>query len=127
MVATPAVAGGAVYTGTADGVLHALDAATGHSRWTYQVGGVTAPPVVTGGTVYVLGGVGTLYALTTSGGFRWKFSPPAATVARFIVADEVVYAAGVPLQSAVAVAGNVVYAGDINGGLWALRPRPDPG
>lgn len=93
-VATPAVAGGVVYTGAADGLFYARDAATGHPRWHYDVGGVTAGPVLAGGTVYVLGGVGNLYAFSTTGSLRWKYAPFGGTVYGFIAADGMVYAAG---------------------------------
>ncbi len=65
---------------------------------------MVAAPVVVNSMVYLAGDDRIVYALRASDGHQlWQ------------------YATGVPLPSAVAVAGNVVYAGDINGGLWALR------
>lgn len=50
------VAGGVVYAAGRDGVLHALDVATGAVRWTAPIGAVNAfgsAPLVVDGTVYV--------------------------------------------------------------------------
>jgi len=48
------VAGGTVYIGSDDQSLYALDAATGHVRWTYAIGqNITSGPAVANGVVYV--------------------------------------------------------------------------
>jgi outer membrane protein assembly factor BamB/tRNA A-37 threonylcarbamoyl transferase component Bud32 len=141
-VATPAVAGGVVYTGAADGLFYARDAATGHPRWHYDVGGVTAGPVLAGGTVYVLGGVGNLYAFSTTGSLRWKYAPFGGTVYGFIVADQMVYAAGGQtvyalrpsdasvawhfptsntINTGLAAAGGTVYAANNDNNVYAIR------
>ena len=41
---SPAVAGGTVYVGSHDGKVYALDAATGHLRWSYTTGGSRSTP-----------------------------------------------------------------------------------
>ena len=41
---SPAVAGGTVYIGSGDHKVYALDAATGHLRWSYLTGGVPIQP-----------------------------------------------------------------------------------
>jgi len=65
---SPVVAGGTVYIGSDDGKLYALDAATGHSRWSYLTGGpVESSPVVAGGTVYIGSDDGKVYALDAAG------------------------------------------------------------
>lgn len=43
----------AVYVGSGDNQVYALDAATGHVRWTYSTGGSDSSPVVAGGIMYV--------------------------------------------------------------------------
>ena len=53
---------GIVYIGSDNGTVYALDAATGHPRWTYPDAGGPSPPVVAGGTVYA-GSDGHVYAL----------------------------------------------------------------
>ena len=48
------MAGGTVYIGSNDHKVYALDAATGHVRWTYTTGGgVDSSPAVAGGTVNI--------------------------------------------------------------------------
>jgi serine/threonine-protein kinase len=60
--------GGTVYVGSNDDKVYALDAATGHVRWTYTTGGsVFSSPAVVGGTVYVGSNDWTIYALKTAG------------------------------------------------------------
>lgn len=48
-----AVAGGAVCVGSFDGKVYAMDAATGHLRWTYATGPWDSELTVAGGIVYV--------------------------------------------------------------------------
>ena len=57
------MAGGTVYVGSDDHKVYALDAATGHLRWTYTTGGAVSGPAVAGGTVYVGSGDHKVYAL----------------------------------------------------------------
>jgi serine/threonine-protein kinase len=58
------VAAGTVYVDSEDRKVYALDAATGHLRWTYTTGkGVYSSPVVAGGTVYAGSNDGKVYAL----------------------------------------------------------------
>jgi outer membrane protein assembly factor BamB len=65
---SPAVAGGVVYAGSADGNLYALDAATGARLWSAATGGsVYASPAVTNGTVYVGSTDGNVYAYDLAG------------------------------------------------------------
>jgi outer membrane protein assembly factor BamB len=64
METSPAATGGTVYDGSDDGTVYALDAATGHLRWTYtSVGAIGSSPAATGGTVYVGSVDGAVYAL----------------------------------------------------------------
>ena len=84
---SPAVAGGVAYAATSGdfgsvpqtqpGRLVALDAATGHLRWSRNpAGGVFQSPSVSGGTVYV-GGVGAVTAFTPAGQRLWSRAFPA--------------------------------------------------
>jgi outer membrane protein assembly factor BamB len=68
------VAGGAVFVGSGDGHLYALDEADGRVRWAFETGGaVTSTPAVAGSTVYVTSRDGHLYALDAAGGrARWR-------------------------------------------------------
>ena len=75
----PAVVGGTVYAGTAGGTFYAVDAASGTTKWTYDVtdgstndyGKIVSSPTVTtvdGKRVAVFGGGATLYVLDASDG-----------------------------------------------------------
>lgn len=72
---TPAVANGIVYVGGGDGILYALDAATGEKQWdTSTHSMVDVSPVVTDRIVCVGGTDGSLTALdATTGEKRWTF------------------------------------------------------
>jgi outer membrane protein assembly factor BamB len=85
---SPAVAAGKAFLGGADGVIYALDLASGATRWTYATLGATlasgdfgydrrtimSSPAVSGGKVYVGARDGLLYALDAeSGALAWKF------------------------------------------------------
>lgn len=99
----PTVAGGVAYVtaretgGRGDGLLVALDAATGEERWrTGLDGDPTAPPGIHGGVVYVGSRDRRLYALSLDGGrvrFRvrladWVDAPPAVGHGAVFVADQ---------------------------------------
>ena len=91
---TPAVADGTVYIGaytTASGcpssgcgVVYALDAATGHVRWTQITGtNFDFTPAVAGGTVYVGSEDDTVYALdAATGHVRWAYTTASILEAR---------------------------------------------
>ncbi|MBF0558165.1 MAG: PQQ-binding-like beta-propeller repeat protein [Nitrospirae bacterium] len=88
---TPALSSsGIIYVGTAsDGMLYAIDATTGKTKWSYQTGinpdyssdihnpkyGVlTAPVIGADGTVYVGAIDGNMYALKSDGTLLWTYS-----------------------------------------------------
>jgi outer membrane protein assembly factor BamB len=78
---SPTVAGGAVYVGSGDGFLYAIDARTGDVRWRQQLGAgpVTSTPAVADGLVYVNGRDGVFRALRVADGrAAWsiKAGPP---------------------------------------------------
>ena len=87
------MAGGIVYVGSDNGKVYALDAATGHSRWTYATGSnVESGPAVAGGTVYVSSDDGNVYALDAATGHpRWTY-PDAGGPSPPVVAGGTVYA-----------------------------------
>ena len=65
---SPAVAGSTVYIGSDDHKVYALDAATGHVRWTYTTGSqVHSSPAVAGGAIYIGSEDYTVYDLKAAG------------------------------------------------------------
>ena len=100
-VSPAAVSGGAVYTGSADNHLYALDAATGDLLWRYATGGQVSEPAVSGGVVYTGSADSHLYALdAATGDLLWSHR-----------ADDRVFGP--------AVAGGMVYAGSSDEQLYA--------
>lgn len=71
----PIVDGGVVYTGSADGHLHALDAATGKTIWSFATGGkIRAAALAAGDRVYVGSRDHCVYALDRrTSSLVWKF------------------------------------------------------
>lgn len=74
--ASPVQAGGLVYHGAGNGVLHALDRATGAVRFTFSTddrAAIRSRPAVEAGVVYFGDWNGVVYALdAASGALRWK-------------------------------------------------------
>jgi outer membrane protein assembly factor BamB len=149
---SPAAAAGVVYAGSYDGGLHAIDATTGDRRWRFPGGETMGPPTVAGDRVYVGNADGTFYAVTTSGTEAWRadigwtgaIAPPMVAGGNVYVAASELYAldadsgeeawrytskTGLPFlteshhMSPAAVADGTVYAGSVDGRLFALRPR----
>ena len=64
VTASPAVGAGAVYTGSEDGILYAVDRETGAVRWEVPTGGpITSSPALAAGVVYVGSHDGHIYAI----------------------------------------------------------------
>lgn len=71
---TPAVYGGKVFVGSADGSVYSLDARTGCIHWIYTaVSGVRVSPVIGNGSVYFGDLRGNVYSLNAAtGALNWK-------------------------------------------------------
>jgi len=71
----PVAAGGMVFVGGSDGIVRALDAATGAPRWrAYTGGAVRFPPSIAGGRALVGSGDGWVYAFeAATGRMLWRF------------------------------------------------------
>lgn len=71
---------GTAYVGANDGILHAIDVATGRDRWMFNGGGVygsdlsTAPLVLSSGEILWPGPRHRLFALTRAGRLRWTLA-----------------------------------------------------
>ena len=72
---SPAIVGGRVFIGSADGNLYALALADGTKAWAFKTGGeVESSPLVLEGRVYVGSSDGFLYALdAATGKLAWKY------------------------------------------------------
>ncbi len=82
----PVAAGGLVFVGGKDGIVRALDAASGTPRWTAYTGGaVQYPPSIADGRALIGSGDGWVYALeAASGRLLWRFrAAPAERKIRF--------------------------------------------
>ncbi|HUS73188.1 MAG TPA: PQQ-binding-like beta-propeller repeat protein, partial [Sedimentisphaerales bacterium] len=71
----PVTVGGQVFVSGADGIIRALDAATGKERWkTYTGGAVRIPPTIWNGRALVGSGDGWVYAFEArTGRLLWRF------------------------------------------------------
>jgi len=75
VISSPAVVGGAVYFGSTDHNLCAVDAASGKLEWKFKTQSrVTSSPAVANGMIYFESYDGNLYVLdATSGKEKWRF------------------------------------------------------
>jgi len=101
-VTSPAVAGGVVYVNSGDGKVYALNATTGAQIWNYTTGTpgwqTNSSPAVDAGVVYMDSSDGKVYALNaTTGAQIWNYAT-----------------GGLFSRSSPAVAGGVVYVGQMN-------------
>src|SRR5271167_902558 len=66
---TPTIAGGVVFVGSSDGNLYALDANTGHGKWTFGAdSAVASSATVASGRVFFSSYKGTFYAVNFADG-----------------------------------------------------------
>jgi eukaryotic-like serine/threonine-protein kinase len=74
-LSSPAVWNGAVYFGSGDHNIYALDAATGKLKWKFQTGDVVhASPAIDGGVVFIGSWDSNFYALdAATGKEKWRF------------------------------------------------------
>jgi len=125
-------AGGLVYVAQIDQhKLHALDAKTGESRWTYTAGGrIDSPPTYWNGRLFFGSADGWVYSLRASDGvLLWRYR--AAPLDRRLMAFE-------QLESVWPVHGSILIEKDVahfvvgrssflDGGMWYVRLDPRSG
>jgi len=111
-LSSPVVADGAVFIGSGDGNVYALDAASGALRWKFHTGNVVhASPAVAAGTLYVGSWDSYFYAVdAATGKERWRFK----------TGDDPKINNQVGIQSSAVVADGVVYFGCRDSHLYAL-------
>jgi eukaryotic-like serine/threonine-protein kinase len=111
-LSSPAVWNGAVYFGSGDGNVYALDAASGALKWKFKTGDVVhASPAIADGMVFIGSWDSYFYAIdAASGQEKWKFETGE---------DHDTYNQ-VGIQSSAAVADGMVYFGCRDSHLYAL-------
>jgi outer membrane protein assembly factor BamB len=111
-LSSPAVWNGAVYFGSGDGNIYALNASTGELKWKFHTGDVVhASPAISGGTLFVGSWDSYFYAIdATSGKEQWRFK----------TGEDPGIHNQVGIQSSAAVADGVVYFGCRDSNLYAL-------
>ena len=114
-LSSPAVWNDAVYFGSGDGNVYALDAATGALRWKFHTGDVVhASPAISDGTLYIGSWDSYFYALdAATGKEKWRFKTGE---------DHKIYNQ-VGIQSSAAVADGTVYFGCRDSNFYALDAR----
>jgi eukaryotic-like serine/threonine-protein kinase len=111
-LSSPVVTRGAVYFGSGDGNVYALDAATGDLRWKFATGDVVhASPAFDSGTLYVGSWDSYFYAIdAATGKQKWRFHG----------GEDPVVHNQVGFQSSPTVVDGVVYTGCRDSNVYAL-------
>jgi outer membrane protein assembly factor BamB len=111
-LSSPAVWNGAVYFGSGDGNVYALDTATGTLKWKFHTGDVVhASPAISDGTLFIGSWDSYFYALdAATGKEKWRFK----------TGEDHEIANQVGIQSSAAVADSTVYFGCRDSNLYAL-------
>ncbi len=111
-LSSPAVSDGAVFFGSGDGNVYALDAASGALKWKFATGDVVhASPALAGGTLYIGSWDTYFYAIdAASGKEKWRFK----------TGDDAENHNQTGIQSSAAVADGAVYFGCRDSNLYAL-------
>jgi len=114
-LSSPVVWEGAVYFGSGDGNIYALDAATGTLKWKFKTGDVVhASPAIAYGKVYIGSWDSYFYALDAASGKEfWKYKTGE---------DQEIHNQ-VGIQSSAAVVDGVVYFGCRDAHLYALDAK----
>jgi len=114
-LSSPAVEHGAVYFGSGDGNVYAVDAATGTLKWKFQTGDVVhASPALADGTLYIGSWDTFFYALdAATGKEKWRYKTGE---------DHDIYNQ-TGIQSSAVVAEGVVYFGCRDSKVYALDAK----
>ncbi|MDP9097852.1 MAG: PQQ-binding-like beta-propeller repeat protein [Verrucomicrobiota bacterium] len=112
-LSSPVVVQGAVYFGSGDGNLYALDAATGELKWKFKTGDVIhASPAYADGVLFVGSWDSYFYAVdAATGKEKWRFHG----------GEDALLHNQVGFQSSAAVVDGVVYVGCRDSNLYALE------
>lgn len=112
-LSSPVVFENAVYFGSGDGNIYALDAKLGSLKWKFQTGDVVhASPAISGGTLYIGSWDTVFYALdAASGKERWRFK----------TGEDLKIHNQHGIQSSAAVVDGTVYFGARDAHVYALN------
>jgi outer membrane protein assembly factor BamB len=112
-LSSPSVSKGAVYFGSSDGNVYAVDAKNGTLKWKVQTGDVVhSSPAIADGTLYIGSWDRYLYALdAASGTEKWRFQ----------TGDDPDAHNHIGIQSSAVVADGVVYFGSRDGHAYAVE------
>ncbi len=140
---TPAIADGAVYVGSYDGTLYALDAQTGQPRWRYATGaqaferdmkvplGISGSAAIAGNLLIVGDADAVLHALDrATGALVWRTSVEAAPNGSIwsspVVWEETVYVGVASVAKEAGFRGSIVALDRQTGGIrWQTHMTPD--
>jgi outer membrane protein assembly factor BamB len=116
VIASPTIVDGVVYIGSGNGVMYAMDAATGAKRWSVSLGSaISATAAVDGGSVYVGARDGNFFALSAATGKEiWRFATGAPMELHWG------HESGDYWTSSPAVRGGTVVFGGSDGNVYAL-------
>lgn len=115
---SPVVADGAVYFGSTDGMLRAVDSSMGTIRWEYDAGApLAAAPVVTGDHVVIMDRENTIHGVHLDGRRAWV-RPTGTDMPQPWGLEGWDYIGSAPV-----VAGGTVFVGSGDGHLYAIDPE----
>jgi eukaryotic-like serine/threonine-protein kinase len=111
-LSSPVVDNGAVYFGSGDSHVYALDAASGKLKWKFKTGDVVhASPALSNGVLYIGSWDSYFYALNASNGKeKWRFK----------TGEDPKIHNQVGIQSSAAIAGGIVYFGCRDSNFYAV-------
>ncbi len=114
-LSSPTIWHGAVYFGSGDGNIYALDSLSGQLKWKFKTGDVVhASPAISDGTLFVGSWDSYFYALdATTGALRWRFK----------TGEDPKIHNQVGIQSSAAILDGIVYFGCRDSHLYALDAR----
>jgi outer membrane protein assembly factor BamB len=114
-LSSPAVWRGAVYFGSGDGNVYALDAASGAMKWKFHTGDVVhASPTIADGSLFIGSWDSYFYALdATTGAEKWRFK----------TGEDAQIHNQVGIQSSAAVSDGTVYFGCRDSNFYAVDAR----
>jgi outer membrane protein assembly factor BamB len=140
-ISSPIVDAGALYVGSDDNNLYAIDIMTGNLKWRYTANGKIFTPTAIDGNVFFPSADNFIYALDSDGNLKWKYktgsssaSPPViyndilyGGCDRYICAIYVIngslkwkYATNSLIESAPAIAQGMIYFGSNDNNIYAI-------